>query len=136
MSRSALAPHLVEYPAPGELAERYCLDGTGLVCRWERHDRVRRHRGRRLRGPASREARRLRDEQAQPFVVVQLQPSPVSGQLLELVVENIGRTIARDVRFHFSPRLESALERYELADSPLLTSGIPTMPPRRDGGRS
>jgi hypothetical protein len=39
------------------------------------------------------QARRLREEQARPFVIVDFEP----GFLVYLTVENIGRTMARDV---------------------------------------
>ena len=45
------------------------------------------------------QARRLREEQARPFVIVDFEP----GFLVYLTVENIGRTMARDVSIRFSP---------------------------------
>ena len=41
-----------------------------------------------------REARKLRVEQARPFVIVDFEP----GFLVYLTVENLGRTMAREVR--------------------------------------
>lgn len=75
------------------------------------------------------EARKTREAQAQPFVVVSLEPSEVDEQILDLVVENVGATLARDVSFAFNPPLRSSLKDDFLADSFLLRSGIPTMPP-------
>jgi len=78
-----------------------------------------------------REARRTREAQTQPFVIVDLQPSPDEIHVLNLIVENIGATIARDVAITFDPPLKSSMHDYEIADSPLLTEGIPTLPPGR-----
>lgn len=78
-----------------------------------------------------REARRLREEQAAPFVVVDIQPSDVSMQLLNLVIENVGTTLARDVQITFTPPLRSSLSDSKLAKSTLFSEGIQTFPPRR-----
>lgn len=75
---------------------------------------------------------RLREEQARPFVVVDFEPSPVWGNIIDIVFENVGKTLARNVRFTFDPPLESsqrARDGYDFAKSALLTSGIPAMPP-------
>jgi hypothetical protein len=78
-----------------------------------------------------RQARLLREEQAQPFVVVDFEPSPVWSNIINLVIQNSGKTVAKDVLVVFDPPLVSSQpqEGYELAKSVLLTSGIPTMPP-------
>jgi hypothetical protein len=73
------------------------------------------------------QARRLREEQARPFVIVDFDP----GFLVYLTVENIGRTMARDVSIHFDKALESTLSGpREIDESPLLRKPIPTLPPR------
>ncbi len=54
-------------------------------------------------GRQVREMRRLREEQARPFVVVRLK----LGRLVSIVVENVGPAQARDVRFSFAPPLTS-----------------------------
>jgi hypothetical protein len=78
-----------------------------------------------------RQARLLRVEQSRPFVVANFEPSPVSSKYTELVIENIGTTIATNVTIKFDRPLESAdnVEGFELSKSPLLTQGIPMMPP-------
>lgn len=50
-----------------------------------------------------REAARLRSQQAQPYVVVQLRPSEAGDEFLELVVANLGATAARDVQIAIEP---------------------------------
>jgi hypothetical protein len=72
-----------------------------------------------------REARRLRDDQSRPFVVVDFAP----GWLLKLEIENIGKVIAQDVRFKFTPPLQSTRTDYEEVD--LLSSGASMIPPGR-----
>jgi hypothetical protein len=72
------------------------------------------------------EARKLREEQARPFVIVDFEP----GFLVYLTVENLGRTMARDVSIHFDKPLESSLQgRRELDGSPLFREPIPALPP-------
>jgi hypothetical protein len=72
------------------------------------------------------EARKLREEQARPFVIVDFEP----GFLVYLTVENLGRTMARDVSIHFDKPLESTLPgRRELDESPLFREPIPALPP-------
>jgi hypothetical protein len=80
-----------------------------------------------------RDARKLREDQARPFVVVDLQSSLASTHLVNLVIENVGKTLARDVRIKFSPAIKSTLDTEErkLADSALLRNGVPAMPPGR-----
>jgi hypothetical protein len=51
------------------------------------------------------QARKLREEQARPFVVVDIE----LGIVLFLTVENLGRTMARDVVIRFDKPLDSTL---------------------------
>ena len=54
------------------------------------------------------------------------------GFLVYLTVENIGRTMARDVSIRFDKPLESTLSGpREIDESPLLRKPIPTLPPGR-----
>lgn len=72
------------------------------------------------------EARTLREEQARPFVIVDFEPS----FLVYLTVENLDRTMARDVSIQFDKPLQTTLEgRSELDESPLFRLPIPTLPP-------
>jgi hypothetical protein len=72
------------------------------------------------------EARKLREEQARPFVIVDFEPD----WLVYLTVENLGRTMARDVTIHFDKPLTSSLQgRRELDESPLFREPIPALPP-------
>jgi hypothetical protein len=78
------------------------------------------------------EARRSREDQIRPFVVVDVQPSKVWRNALNLVVENVGRTVAYDVTLQFEPPLATTRDdHFPLGESVLLREGVPTMPPGR-----
>lgn len=49
------------------------------------------------------ESRHLRREQAKPYVVAFMEPSPASPQIIKLVVRNFGNTTAHDVRVAITP---------------------------------
>jgi hypothetical protein len=82
-----------------------------------------------------REARALREEQAQPFVVVDMEQNEAGHPYLDLVIRNIGTTLATDVRFDFSPRLRSASyerEGIDISELHVLKRGVASMPPGRE----
>ncbi|HWC15356.1 MAG TPA: hypothetical protein VG929_12310 [Actinomycetota bacterium] len=80
------------------------------------------------------QARRLREEQSRPFVVVDFD----AGRLpvIDLTVQNVGATMARNVRMTFDPPLERAIEKKDrvgrLANSSLIQNGLPTLPPGKE----
>lgn len=77
-----------------------------------------------------REMRRSREEEMRPFVLVSFQQSRVSRKLLNLVIENVGRTAAHDVRFTFEPELARTNdEEYPLREWPPIRDGVAIMPP-------
>ena len=70
------------------------------------------------------EARRIRLEQSQPQVVIDLEAHSL---LIQLVIQNTGPTTARNVRFTFDPALESTLDergKTKVLSSKILTDGI------------
>jgi hypothetical protein len=73
------------------------------------------------------EARRLREAQTRPFVVIDFE---VENFLAFLTVSNIGTTLARDVRFEIDPPLQTVIEN-PLAEMKMLHDGIPTLAPRK-----
>ncbi|HEY3977734.1 MAG TPA: hypothetical protein VGM79_10720, partial [Streptosporangiaceae bacterium] len=79
------------------------------------------------------EARRLREEQAQPYVVVSLETDASSPFMLNLVIKNIGRTAARNVVVDFDPPLVSSIDKLgdpsRITEWTALTDGIPTLVP-------
>lgn len=77
------------------------------------------------------EARKLREEQPRPFVIVDFEP----GFLVYLTAENLGRTMARDVTIHFDKQLQTTLAgSSELDESPLFRQPIPTGLRAKDPG--
>ncbi|WP_368681666.1 hypothetical protein [Mycobacterium intracellulare] len=54
------------------------------------------------------EARRTRELQAQPNVVLYSEPNPASWQILEVVVKNFGTTPAYDIKISITPQLQSS----------------------------
>jgi hypothetical protein len=77
-----------------------------------------------------REARELREDQARPFVVLDFEMG--HPPLMYLVVANLGRTIARNVRFEVDPPFESSRDASNpvpLAKLKLFTEGIPSLVP-------
>lgn len=75
-----------------------------------------------------REARRLREEQVRPWVAVYFDVN----WLTDISIENIGSTVAQDVRVTFDPPLTSTYERpWPWEESSILRDGIPTLPPHR-----
>ncbi|MFC9289160.1 hypothetical protein [Streptomyces sp. NPDC057052] len=78
-------------------------------------------------------ARQLREEQAQPFVVVDFADNPAMRKGIDFVVENMGQTLARNVKIVVDPPFASTLDDagYPLKDSALITQGIPSLPPRK-----
>lgn len=74
------------------------------------------------------EARELREQQVRPFVIVHFDVN----WLTELVVENVGSTMASDVRIEFEPPLASTVGRpWGWEESTLFTHGIPTLAPNK-----
>lgn len=77
------------------------------------------------------EARRQREEQSRPQVVVDLDHERF--QFPYLVIENVGAAVATNVRFEIDPPLVSTAYDPETAigEIGVLREGIPTLPPRR-----
>jgi hypothetical protein len=86
-----------------------------------------------------RHARQLGEEQAQPFVVVDLEPSAASSILVDLVIKNTGQTLAENVRITFQPPLVSGYfsqpnlpQKCDITEAAILKQGIPSMPPGKE----
>ena len=78
-----------------------------------------------------KEARRLREQQARPFVVIDFHP--VGGVAIEIRIKNVGTTLARDVQFKFDKPLISAHDPHgPLTDLNLFKNGIPSLPPGKE----
>jgi hypothetical protein len=80
-----------------------------------------------------KEARRLREEQARPFVIIDFD---AWGTIIELTIKNVGKTLARDVRFDFAPTLTTTRDatsgRGKVMDLNLFKNGIPSLAPSKE----
>lgn len=83
------------------------------------------------------EARRARLEQARPQVTVRLD-TPKPGGAIEIVLANIGRTMARNVSVTFTPALQSTFDGTVGADPPWriadlsIWNDLPTLAPGQE----
>ena len=79
------------------------------------------------------EARRLRLEQARPFVVVDCELHASAHGVVVLVIENFGTTAAYGVKLRFSPELQVTMGQkvVKLTESTLIRQGIPTLAPHK-----
>lgn len=76
------------------------------------------------------EARELREAQTRPFVVIDLGSS--AHTLFDLVVKNIGPTLARDVHFEFDPPIKSTDDDLDPNKIKMFRDGISTLAPGRE----
>ncbi|WP_053679227.1 hypothetical protein [Streptomyces sp. XY66] len=71
-------------------------------------------------------------EQAEPYVIVDIKPRIPGSSLLVLVIENIGQTLARNVRISVSPPLQTTLGAERAATlNRVVGRPIATLPPTR-----
>lgn len=81
----------------------------------------------------AREARRLREEQARPFVIIDFH---VWSTIIELRIKNIGATLARDVQFEFrlpvTTTHDETAGRGKLMELNLFKNGIPSLAPEKE----
>jgi hypothetical protein len=57
------------------------------------------------------EARKLREEQARPFVALDFEPSGAEN-IINLKIANLGKTIACNVKFQFDPPLATVKDEH------------------------
>ena len=71
-------------------------------------------------------------DRSRPYVLLSLEPSPVSFRFLDLVIENSGAGPAFDVGIQVDPPLRRAKESpgHEIAHAHLFQEAIPMLPPR------
>lgn len=80
-----------------------------------------------------RHAKEVREEQARPFVIVDLQVPSVQRREVIMSIKNIGSTVAKDVRVTFNHDLEEIIRPGKAtAEMPIFKSGIPSMPPSKE----
>ena len=56
-----------------------------------------------------REARRTRDEQAQPYVAIYMEPTEAAQNAVDLIIKNFGATAAREIEITIEPPLNSSI---------------------------
>lgn len=76
-------------------------------------------------------ARELREEQTRPFVVIDLAGSS-RPKFFDLVVTNIGATIARDVKFEFDPPVETSSNYPDIYKLKAFKEGFASLPPGKE----
>jgi hypothetical protein len=76
------------------------------------------------------EAKELREEQTRPFVVIDLGSS--AQALFDLVVANLGPTMAQDVRFHFEPPIKSTDDDLDPYKIKMFRDGISSLAPGKE----
>jgi hypothetical protein len=76
-----------------------------------------------------REARRQRQQQAQPYVVVFAESSPVGEVVLDVAIKNFGTTAAHDIRIEIDPPLRRAAASDEEVEIPAV---IPVLVPGQE----
>lgn len=75
-------------------------------------------------------AKDLRDAQTRPFVVIDLGSSRQG--FFDLVVTNIGSTMARDVTFEFDPPMVTSKKYTDIYELKAFEEGISTLPPGKE----
>lgn len=76
------------------------------------------------------EAKKLREEQIRPFVVLDL--TSEERPFFYLSVKNIGSTMARDIRFEFDQMPTSTMGHGDLERLKMFREGISTLPPGKE----
>ena len=71
-------------------------------------------------------------DQSRPYVLVSIELSPISFNLLDLVIENAGAGPAYDVTIQVDPPLRRAreVEGHEIANARIFREPLPMLPPR------
>jgi hypothetical protein len=75
-----------------------------------------------------REATHLREQQNRPFVVIDFERQERTRAIM-LKISNLGTSLARDVRFNFTPPLESTWEHVAFNELKMFRDSISTLAP-------
>ncbi|GAA4259851.1 hypothetical protein [Dactylosporangium darangshiense] len=78
------------------------------------------------------EARRLREEQAQPYVVAYMEINEAANWIVDLVVKNYGTTIARDVRITSNPPIRRTKDAGRGTEDVWLFDRLPVLVPGQE----
>jgi hypothetical protein len=74
-----------------------------------------------------KEMKEAREQENAPYIVVYFDIH-TSNHLIYLIIKNVGKSIATDVKLTFTPSLSSRVFK-EINDTPLITNGISSLPP-------
>jgi len=74
-----------------------------------------------------KEMKESRDQEIAPYVVIYFD-IPYGAHWIYLVVKNLGKSVAKDVKLEFQPSLRNS-EGAKINDIPLITQGIRSIPP-------
>ncbi len=73
------------------------------------------------------EMREARDQESAPYVVVYFD-IPVGSHMIYLVIKNIGKSVATNIRFTITPPLQTTID-WPIHDLAIFRDGIASMPP-------
>ncbi len=74
-----------------------------------------------------KEMKEAREQESAPYIVVYFDV-PQNKPLIYLIIKNVGKSIATDVKFTFTPSLSSNVFK-NINDTPLIKDGIRSLPP-------
>ena len=74
-----------------------------------------------------KEMKEAREQENAPYIVVYFD-IPQNKPLIYLIIKNVGKSIATDVKFTFTPSLSSNVFK-NINDTPLIKNGISSLPP-------
>lgn len=78
------------------------------------------------------EMREMRVAQTRPYVIAYIHPNPNAHTIMDFVIANVGKTVARDIRLTFVPDLSAIsgpAASFPLAHWAVFDSGLPTLAP-------
>jgi hypothetical protein len=75
-----------------------------------------------------RELRENREQESAPYVVAYFDAS-FETSLIYLVIKNVGKTPANNVRFLFDPPIQNSSQGIDIAELPMIRDGIGSIPP-------
>jgi hypothetical protein len=78
------------------------------------------------------EARQLRIDQAQPYVVAYMEQNPNNQIAVELVIRNFGTTAARDIRIDSTPTIRRTRDAPGQVEDVWLPNDIPVLAPQQE----
>lgn len=77
------------------------------------------------------ELRETRDQESAPYVTVYFEV-PTGRSLVYLVVKNVGRTTANDIKFNFDPPLQSHTKAVKMENIWLIKNGLTSLAPNEE----